>query len=128
MSDKSSEESDSVSVEAEASGLLRTLAAPAIPGERVAAAIGRAGRRAGLTFGRAKGLWYGEARAILAEEMDRLRARASMARKEQTNADRAGYRDLIQRLDALELGLSDVRSRLAGEVSPREGEGDDTAG
>jgi len=39
----------------------------------VKAAIRRASRRLGLPFNRTKDIWYGQARRIDAEEMDRLR-------------------------------------------------------
>jgi hypothetical protein len=45
----------------------------------VKAAIRRASRRLGLPYNRTKDIWYGHARRIDAEEMDRLRRRAEEA-------------------------------------------------
>lgn len=49
--------------------LLRDVAAPAVPGERVVHAIARAARRLGWDRGRTKRLWYREARRVDADEM-----------------------------------------------------------
>jgi hypothetical protein len=45
----------------------------------VKAAIRRASRRLGLPFSRARDIWYGDARRIDAEEMDKLRQEAEKA-------------------------------------------------
>jgi hypothetical protein len=121
MFDKSSERSDRVSVDAEASDLLRTLALPAVPGERVAAAISRAAARAGLTFNRARSIWYAEARAILAEEMDQLRMRASAARGARNDEMRRDYDDVERRLGAIEAELVALRQGIAGARADRAG-------
>lgn len=56
-----------------ASDLLKRAAMPARPGELVVHQIKRAARKVGLTYARAKSIWYGEARAIRAHEIDALR-------------------------------------------------------
>jgi hypothetical protein len=54
--------------------IVRCAAEPAAPGESVKAAIGRAARRLALDWGRARSLWYGDARVrVSADEADRLR-------------------------------------------------------
>lgn len=121
MSNCSSERSDKVSVEAEASSSLRELALPAVPGERVAAAISRAARRAGMSFSRARDVWYGNARAILATEMDQLRERAAEAREKQADVLRGRNEELTSRLERLETTLDGLRRRL--ESSRVDGEG-----
>lgn len=59
----------------EMASIMRDAAQPGVPGESVKAAIGRAARRLGLPYERARAIWYGQARMIRAEEADRLRAR-----------------------------------------------------
>lgn len=56
-----------------ASDLLKKAAAPVRPGELIVHQIKRAARKVGLTYGRAKSIWYGEARLIRAHELDALR-------------------------------------------------------
>lgn len=108
---------------AEASFLIRLLADPGVPGESVKAAIRRAARRAGIDTGLSKRLWYGEARRIDADTMDRLRIAAddTHALREAINARRT----ILARLAAVEAALSlphadedgpvgAAQSRLAG--------------
>lgn len=61
---------------AEASVLIRKAAEPRPIGDSVKSAIRRAAHRLGLSFTRAKTIWYGEARRIDAHEMDALRGLA----------------------------------------------------
>lgn len=108
--DKSSQREESVvSVESEASRLLRAIVSPPLPGESVKALIGRAARRAGLMFNRARKLWYGEALAILAVEMDALRAAAQgkqEAERERENALRSECREILERVGRIEALLA----------------------
>jgi hypothetical protein len=60
----------------EAQTLVRRCAEPRPAGDQVKAAVRRASRRLGLSFNRTRDIWYGQARRIDAEEMDRLRRRA----------------------------------------------------
>lgn len=107
----------SVSVEFEASSLLRDLVAPPYPGESVKALIGRAARRSGLTFIRAKKLWYGEVRdnAIRAEEMDALRRAARVKQDEAESGLIGELRELRARLARLETRLAQDGASVAGE-------------
>lgn len=80
MSHNPSEISDNplearVPVTVEMAAIMRDAAQPVPPGDSVKAAIGRAARRLGLPYERARAIWYGQARLIRAEEADRLRAR-----------------------------------------------------
>lgn len=109
-----------MSVESEASSLLRTLASPAIPGERVAGAIARAAHRGGLTFQRARSVWYEEARAILAVEMDRIRDAVERERQRSATEFRTHDEALGDRLALIELELAALRSRLAGPLDAGE--------
>jgi len=95
---------------AEASSLMRLLAEPGSPGESVKSAIRRAARRAGIDTGLGKRLWYGEARRIDADTMDRLRIAADDTHtlREALNARRT----ILARLAAVEaaLGLPDAHT------------------
>ena len=62
---------------------LRMLAEPMQRGDSVQSCIERAARRAGLSFTRAKRIWYGETRLIRAEEADMIRASAAAVRARQ---------------------------------------------
>ena len=104
-----------MSVEAEAQALLRELAEPAVPGELVTAAVGRAARRAGLSASRVGKIWYGNARAILAVEMDQLRERAATAREAKNVEIRNRDSALVKRMDAYDLELAQLRRELAEE-------------
>jgi hypothetical protein len=67
--------SDASSID-EARILIRRCAEPRPAGDLVKAAVRRASRRLGLSFSRTRDIWYGDARRIDAEEMDRLRLEA----------------------------------------------------
>jgi hypothetical protein len=60
----------------EARTLVRQCAEPCPAGDSVKAAIRRASRRLDLSFSRTRNMWYGDARRIDAQEMDRLRQAA----------------------------------------------------
>src|SRR5258705_11414722 len=57
----------------EAQALVQRCAEPRPAGDQVKAAILRASRGLGFPFNRTKDIWYGDARRVEAEEMDRLR-------------------------------------------------------
>jgi hypothetical protein len=63
----------------EAQAHVRRCAEPRPAGDIVKAAIRRASRRLDIPFSRTKDIWYGDARRIDAEEMDRLRRGAEKA-------------------------------------------------
>jgi hypothetical protein len=67
---------------AEARVLIRAVAWPGMePGESRKQAIGRAARRLGLRFSRARAVWYGLCRRIDAWEIDALRREARYAQR-----------------------------------------------
>ena len=70
----------------EAQTLVRRCAEPRPAGDLVKAAIRRASRQLGLSFTRTRDIWYGDARRIDAEEMDRLRQGAENAELAQAAA------------------------------------------
>lgn len=72
MSEIKSESLETMAI-LEASNLLRAIAEPRPVGDSVKAAIRRAARKVGLTFSRAKSIWYGDAHTISSVEMDALR-------------------------------------------------------
>jgi hypothetical protein len=63
----------------EAQILVRRCAEPRPAGDQVKAAIRRASQRLEIPFSRTRDIWYGDARRIDAEEMDRLRHGAEKA-------------------------------------------------
>ena len=63
----------------EAQSLVRRCAEPRPAGDLVKAAIRRASQRLDMPFSRMRDIWYGDARRIDAEEMDRLRQGAENA-------------------------------------------------
>ena len=63
----------------EAQTLVRRCAEPRPAGDLVKAAIRRASRRLDLPFSRTRDIWYGDARRIDADEMDKLRQEAEKA-------------------------------------------------
>ena len=63
----------------EARALIRQCAEPCTAGELVKEAIFRASRRLEMSLSRARDIWYGDARRIDANEMDRLRRGAEEA-------------------------------------------------
>ena len=64
----------------EARALIRQCAEPCKAGELVKEAIFRASRRLEMPHSRARDIWYGDARRIDANEMDRLRRGAEEAK------------------------------------------------
>src|SRR6202162_1845125 len=63
----------------EAQTLVRRCAEPRPAGDQVKAAVRRASQRLNIPFSRVRDIWYGDARRIDAEEMDRLRQGAEKA-------------------------------------------------
>jgi hypothetical protein len=63
----------------EAKILVRRCAEPRPAGDQVKAAVRRASQRLGIPFSRVRDIWYGEARRIDADEMDKLRQEADKA-------------------------------------------------
>jgi hypothetical protein len=64
----------------EARALIRQCAEPCKAGELVKEAIFRASRRLEMPLSRARDIWYGDARRIDANEMDRIRRGAEEAK------------------------------------------------
>jgi hypothetical protein len=85
----------------EAQTLVRQCAEPRPAGDNVKAAIGRASRRLNMQFNRTRDIWYGQAKRIDAEEMDKLRAKAACV-------------EIYHAVDAIEL----LRERLLGSSAP----------
>jgi hypothetical protein len=63
----------------EAQILVRRCAEPRPAGDQVKAAVRRASQRLGIPFSRVRDIWYGDARRIDADEMDKLRQEAEKA-------------------------------------------------
>jgi len=60
----------------EAQTLVRRCAEPRPAGDTVKGAVRRASQRLGIPFTRTRDIWYGDAKRIDAQEMDRLRSEA----------------------------------------------------
>ena len=95
----------SMSVELEASSILRGLAEPVSAGESIKALINRAARKAGMTTSRTRKIWYGEAKAILAQEMDALRKAAAKRQEEREHGARTEFRELSERIARIEAAM-----------------------
>lgn len=87
--------------------LIRLAAAPAVPGERVPHAIARAARRLGLSRGRAESFWYGKAKAVSPEELERAREVAARNAKDAEQLKHE-YRRAVEILARLEAGLAAI--------------------
>jgi hypothetical protein len=121
--DVSSEHKDkSVSVDVEASSLLREIVGvPAFGAGNVKTAIRRAAMLTGFSFNRVRKLWYLEARAILAVEMDALRQKAAKSREARNNEFRENSADVVRRLAAVEMELAALRGGMAGAQAHEAG-------
>jgi hypothetical protein len=102
-----------MSASAEASELLKRLAQPAPAGAHIETLIRGVARRVGLSFSRAKALWYREAAVVRSEEMDALRA-AARARGEAEGVVRREYQDVIARIEQLERRLDATGPNMGG--------------
>ena len=92
---------------AEAQALVRRCAEPRPAGDLVKAAIRRASQRLDMPFSRTRDIWYGDARRIDAQEMDRLRQAAF--RTQFTNA--------IAGIETLRNQMLESRSEAARQVA-----------
>jgi hypothetical protein len=106
MSEIPAERSE-MSPSVEASELLRRLAEPAPAGAHIETLIRSVARKLGLSFSRAKALWYREARIVRSEEMDALRAAARARDEAEGETLRQDYADVMARIEALERQLAD---------------------
>lgn len=87
-------------ISSEAAVLVRQWAGPRQPSDSVKTLIRRAARRLGFSYSRTKAIWYGEARAVLAGEMDALRKREKRGHAE------TDIEALRRRIDHLERHLA----------------------
>lgn len=82
--------------------LVRSAAAPAVPGEKVPHAIQRAANRLGWPRGRVASFWYGKARTVAPEELERARD-VAVRRSKDAELLRNEHRralDILARLEA----------------------------
>lgn len=92
----------------EVSARLRRLAEPIPAGDRVKQQIARAARRAGLTYSRARSLWYGNGRRIEAVELEAIRAAGGAIQKPDGGDG--------ERLQTLEAEVAELRRELAAAL------------
>lgn len=90
------------SISSEMSAGLRQLSEPVRAGDSIKALIGKAARRAGMSYSRAYECWYGRAK-VRAEEMDRVRSLLQAKEQEAINVEIV---ELRARLAALEEQLA----------------------
>ena len=107
----------------EAQTLVRRCAEPRPAGDQVKAAIRRASQRLEIPFSRTRDIWYGDARRIDAEEMDRLRRGAEKAELAQAVAaieflkNRAVTSGSHQAITDLHAALLAFQRDTAGELA-----------
>jgi hypothetical protein len=89
--------------------LVRNAAEPAVPGERVPHAIARAARRLGWARGRVSSFWYGKARRVAPEELERARE-VALKRSRDVELLKAEQRRAFDLLARIEAGLTAVDS------------------
>lgn len=114
--------------------LVRGAAAPAVPGERVPHAIARAANRLGFDRGRVTSFWYGKARHVDPEELERARDEA-VRRAKDAELLRHEHRRAFEILARLEAALtaidpdfhgptiSALRDMASRETGPRNPDG-----
>lgn len=93
-------EKPKMSAVVEARALVRRVAEPRLVGDSVKTAIVRAAARLGFPISRTKDLWYGDARRIDAEEMDRLREQSARNEARVAVANIAALRGRLAAADA----------------------------
>ena len=87
--------------------LVRGAASPSIPGEKVPHAIARAANRLGLSKGRVTSFWYGKARSVTPEELERARE-VAIRRAKDAELLRNEHQRAITILARLEAGLTAI--------------------
>lgn len=102
----------------EASDRLQRLAEPAPAGAHIETLISNVARKVGLTYSRAKAIWYKEARRIDSTEMDALRA-ASQAKNngDDLAALRIEHARLLEQAARLQEILAKMDTRTSREGS-----------
>lgn len=95
--------------------LVRGAASPAVPGEKVPHAIARAAQRLGWDRGRVASFWYGKARAVTPEELERARDVATRRAKD-AELLRDEYRRALGILARLEAGLAAIDADFHSET------------
>src|SRR3984893_16361958 len=115
----------------EAQAHVRRCAEPRPAGDIVKAAIRRASRRLDLPFSRTRDIWYGDARRIDADEMDRLSQTATQAdlahavasvktlRSKILASSSEGARQIAPQLDSALRAIRRAGARLGEEYSTR---------
>lgn len=128
--EKTSHRSDKASETA--SHLAKRCSEPCPAGDHVKTAIARVAERTGITYGRARDIWYGEARRIESWEMDALRTAAdaaewhvalhgvAMARRKLEDSSSPLCREAIASLN----DVLRILGRDAGGAQPSEVRGD----
>jgi hypothetical protein len=98
----------------EMSRLVRGAAAPAVAGEKVPHAIARAANRLGMTRSRVASFWYGNARSVIPDELERAREVAARRSKD-AELLRHDYQRALAILARLEAGLAAIDADFHSE-------------
>lgn len=110
-----------MSAAAEARFLIQEIAGPQSVGGKIKSALDRVHRLTGLPYRRVRGLWSGEARAILSEEMDALRRAAAGRAKINEETARDELAELRSRMARLESLLAARLPDMVGTEADRRG-------
>ena len=108
------ENANMTTAECEAKMILRDLRRGAPGGEYLAVFFARVARRLGISERRVRAFWNGEARQVLAGEMDRLRALAAERAAKQEAAARHEHDALAGRIAIIEARLAAIDADFHG--------------
>jgi len=95
----------------EAQSLLKEYISPPIVGGSVKGRIYQAARDVGFTFSRTHTLWYGNARRVDAEEIDRLRA-AAVKKAAPITSEKSNGQDFWATVNELRSKIEELQSRI----------------
>ena len=95
----------------EAQSLLKEYISPPIAGGSVKGRIYQAARHVGFTFSRTHTLWYGNARRVDAEEIDRLRA-AAVKKAAPVSTDESNGQDFWATVAELRSQIAELKSNI----------------
>lgn len=120
ISDKSSKDSEMVTVDA--SAMVREVAGPRLLGDNTKALLARAARRLGFSYQRTRSIYYGEARIIRAEEWIRLNQEAQALRESAKARQEALHDlDLLARAASARIGEVAGPARVEGHATIEQG-------
>jgi len=96
----------------EAQNLLQEYISPAIGGKSVKGRIYQAARDVGFTFSRTHTFWYGNARRIDPEEIDRIRATAAVKKAAPITSEKSNGQDFWATVTELRSQIAELKSHV----------------